>query len=88
MAYWGHPANGHTMSVACMCCRDIAEGQQPVFEFPFAIEGDKVSDGMPHTAQLLHGAALVGSAVPVGTCVSADACMLGHSCLWLNASNG
>jgi hypothetical protein len=26
----------------CICCRDIAEGQQPVFEFPFSIEGDKV----------------------------------------------
>jgi hypothetical protein len=24
------------------CCRDLSEGQQPVFEFPFAIEGDKV----------------------------------------------
>jgi len=23
--------------------RDLSEGQQPVFEFPFAIEGDKVS---------------------------------------------
>jgi hypothetical protein len=28
--------------LALVCCRDLAEGQQPVFEFPFAIEGDKV----------------------------------------------
>lgn len=45
------PSNSHcgdgTTTAACLLSvplpRDIAEGQQPVFEFPFAIEGDKVS---------------------------------------------